>query len=234
MPRTTDARERLVQATIDLVWQTSYGAVGVDAICERANVRKGSFYHFFASKDELVVAALEAHWQTRRPVFDAMFSASIPPLERLARYFAHVATRQAEVQKTYGRILGCFHNSVGSECIQRTPMIAAKVQEVISMYRRYLETALRDARAEGSLPEGDSAVDAKTLFAFVNGALGQARIHDDLSILKRLPETGFAFLGVAGPHLPPSAPPSKPIAPAAATPAAPTRRKSPDRPRTRA
>src|SRR4051794_32678672 len=38
--RPSDARERLIQATIDLVWPTSYGAVGVDAMCEHADVKK--------------------------------------------------------------------------------------------------------------------------------------------------------------------------------------------------
>ena len=56
MGRVSDAKQRLLQATIDLIWQNSYGAVTVDNICERAGVKKGSFYYFFPSKTDLVVA----------------------------------------------------------------------------------------------------------------------------------------------------------------------------------
>lgn len=194
-----DARERLIRAAIDLIWTSSYGAVSVDAICERAQVRKGSFYHFFASKDDLVVAALEAHWQTRRPVLDELFSASRPPLQRLVRYFAYVGERQSEIQGLYGRVLGCFHHSVGSECVQRPTAVAAKAQEISLALRRYLETALRDAQAEGSLAPGDPVAAAKTLFAFVEGTLAQARVHDDLELLRQLPRTAWLALGLAGP-----------------------------------
>lgn len=197
MGRTSDARERLVQAAIDLIWQTSYGAVGVDAICEEAGVKKGSFYHFFASKEELVVAALDAHWAARREVFDRIFSPSTDPLVRFRAYFAHVYERQRTIKRQYGRILGCFHNSVGTECIQQSPAIAAKVQEVLSMYRRYFETTLRDAQALGLVRRGDPESDAKTLLAFVEGALTQARIHDDPETLKHIAGTGFAILGIA-------------------------------------
>lgn len=194
-----DARERLIRATIDLSWTSSYGAVSVDAICERAQVRKGSFYHFFASKDDLVVAALDAHWETRRPVLDELFSASRPPLQRLARYFAHIPERQAEIRGQYGRVLGCFHNAIGSECVQRPPAVAAKAQEISLALRRYLETALRDAQAAGALPPGDPVAAAKSLSAFVQGALAQARVHDDLELLRQLPQTGWLALGLAGP-----------------------------------
>jgi TetR/AcrR family transcriptional repressor of nem operon len=194
--RTSDARERLITATIDLVWRSSYGAVGVDAICEEAGVKKGSVYHYFASKDELIVAALDAHFESRRPILDAIFSPSKPPLQRLRDYLGHSYERQAEVRKKYGRVLGCFHNSVGTECIQERPDVAAKVQEVIASYRRYLETTLRDAQAEGSIRAGDPATDARVLFAFVQGVLLQARIYDDLEPLRELPTTGLALLGV--------------------------------------
>ncbi|MDP9291545.1 MAG: TetR/AcrR family transcriptional regulator, partial [Verrucomicrobiota bacterium] len=62
MPRKSDARARLLDAALSLVWENSYGATSVDAICERAGVRKGSFYYFFRSKSELAVAALDADW----------------------------------------------------------------------------------------------------------------------------------------------------------------------------
>ncbi len=190
----SDARDRLIQATIDLIWTSSYGAVSVDAICERAQVRKGSFYHFFASKDELVVAALDTHWGLRRPQLDDIFSASRPPLERLTRYFAYVVERQSGVKAQYGRVLGCFHNSIGSECVQRPTEIAAKAQEIILSLRRYLETALRDAQAAGLIPAGDPAEDAKVLFAYVQGVLAQARVHDDLEMLRRIPQTAFTLV----------------------------------------
>jgi TetR/AcrR family transcriptional repressor of nem operon len=204
--RTSDARERLIEAATSLIWQSSCAAVGVDAICEEAGVKKGSFYHFFASKDDLVVAALDTHWEKRRLILDGLFSPSLPPLERLRRYLSHSFVRQTAIRKQYGRVLGCFHNSVGTECIQTAPAIAAKVQEVISMHRRYLETTLRDAQAARVLRRGDPAADAQTLYAYVAGTIAQARIHDDPEILKTLPATGFALLGIVDTQPPPNAP----------------------------
>ncbi|HEX6836727.1 MAG TPA: helix-turn-helix domain-containing protein, partial [Polyangia bacterium] len=83
MGRVSTARARLVQAAIDLIWTDSYGAVSVDAICEQARVKKGSFYHFFKSKDELVIAALDTHWENRKPQLELLFARARPPLERL-------------------------------------------------------------------------------------------------------------------------------------------------------
>src|SRR3954453_19430748 len=114
MGRVSDAKQRMLDATIDLIWQHSYGAVRVDDICEKANVKKGSFYYFFPSKTDLVVAALEAHWQKIKPYLDQAFDPSLPPLERLHRYFELLHERQLDMQKKSGRILGCPFCSVGS------------------------------------------------------------------------------------------------------------------------
>src|SRR5262245_26691029 len=44
MPRVSDMKERLMDAAMGLMWQNGYGAASVDAICERAGAKKGSFY----------------------------------------------------------------------------------------------------------------------------------------------------------------------------------------------
>src|SRR4051812_35620006 len=120
MGRVSDARERLIQATIDLIWTESYGAASVDAICDRAGVKKGSFYHFFKSKDDLVIAALEEHWQGRQPALEELFSRSRAPLDRLRAYFDSVVERQETLAKTYGRPPGCLYCKLGIEVSQGT------------------------------------------------------------------------------------------------------------------
>jgi TetR/AcrR family transcriptional repressor of nem operon len=201
MGRVSDARERLLTAAIDLVWRDSYGLVSVDAICARARVRKGSFYYFFESKEALVVAALDRYWESRRPVLDAVFSASVPPLRRIEGYFGYIHQRQVELRASAGRVLGCFPSSVGSSCGggSCSPLIAAKVQEILSLHRRYLESALRDAHAAGALAAPQPAALARTVFAYVEGVLEQARIHDDLSLVAGLARAGWALLGAAPP-----------------------------------
>ncbi|MDT5019250.1 MAG: TetR/AcrR family transcriptional regulator, transcriptional repressor for nem operon, partial [Mycobacterium sp.] len=63
MPRISDARERIVSTAARLFLERSYQAVGVDELCKAADVRKGSFYHYFPSKSELAKAVIDLHAQ---------------------------------------------------------------------------------------------------------------------------------------------------------------------------
>ncbi len=75
MPRTSTAKERLTETALKMIWGNSYGATSVDAICDKAGVKKGSFYYFFKSKSELAAAALDADWRKgHRARLDSIFS----------------------------------------------------------------------------------------------------------------------------------------------------------------
>jgi TetR/AcrR family transcriptional repressor of nem operon len=196
MGRVSDARERLIVATIELIWVESYGAVSVDAICERAGVKKGSFYHFFKTKDELIITALEEHWRSRKPILDQLFAPSVPPLERLRNYFTYVYTRQLELKARSGRFLGCFYSAVGMGCGRDSDPIARKVQEILGNYEKYYARALKDAVKSG-LRIDDIGSKSKALFAFMEGVLTQARINDDVELIRNLSTSAFRFLGVS-------------------------------------
>jgi len=94
MGRTSNAKERLLQVAFDLIWEQSYGAVSVDDICVRAKVKKGSFYYFFKTKTDLVVAAYEEHWRIKLPDYERIFSKENPPLKRLAIWCDYVRSVQ--------------------------------------------------------------------------------------------------------------------------------------------
>src|SRR5262245_25812846 len=115
MGRTSDAKEKLLAAAIDLIWTSSYGSVSVDDICEKAGVRKGSFYHFFPSKADLALEAYECHWREHQPMFDAIFSPQLPPLERLARWSRCIYEGQKALWQRFGHVCGCPYANIACE-----------------------------------------------------------------------------------------------------------------------
>lgn len=81
------ARDRLVDAAIKLVRQKGYAATRVEDICAEAGLTKGGFFHHFASKDELAIAAA-TKWQTiGNSLFeDESIKSAADPLQRLLAY----------------------------------------------------------------------------------------------------------------------------------------------------
>src|SRR5438477_5047973 len=149
MPRVSDMKQRLTDAALDLMWENSYGTTSVDAICERAGAKKGSFYYFFKSKSELTVAALEAEWNKNKANMDGLFSPTIPPLERFDRYFDYVHDRLAELQKECGSILGCPLLSIGTEVSTQDEGVRATVARIWDHDIIYCDCYTRRAHAEG-------------------------------------------------------------------------------------
>ncbi len=205
MGRTSDARERLMKATLHLVWEESYGAVTIDDICQRAGVKKGSFYYFFDSKADLAVASLTRLWEESwKPHFDTVFSPSIDPLERITHYLETVYERQVEFRERTGKVLGCPVCSVGSEISTQDEKVGAKVREICGQKRRYFETAIRDAIAQGSIEPCDAAEKTASLIALIEGIICQGRIMNDPGIIKNLPAMVLDLLRVKATESPAS------------------------------
>jgi TetR/AcrR family transcriptional regulator, transcriptional repressor for nem operon len=197
MGRTSNAKERLTQAISQLIWGGSYGSTTIDDICERAGVKKGSFYYFFESKADLAVAAIECDWQERRREFDAIFSSVIPPLERFQRLADYMYRSQKQVRDIFGRVLGCPLFALGAEVSTREKRLQKKIEEMLSYKRMYLESAIRDADAAGLIHCPDPAQKARVLYTFYQGLLTEARIRNDLEVLRDAGRGALQILGVA-------------------------------------
>ena len=200
MPRVSDMKERLTDAAMDLIWHNSYGATSVDAICERAGAKKGSFYYFFKSKSELAAAALEADWNKKRAEMDSIFSPTVSPLERFERYFDFVHDRLAEPQKKCGSILGCPLLSVGSEVSTQDQVVRNTVDRILDRKISYFVSAIRDAHAQGLINAPDPEAKARALFACYQGTLTQARIQNDVELLRDFKYVAMDVLGAKHAH----------------------------------
>ncbi|HEY5792583.1 MAG TPA: TetR/AcrR family transcriptional regulator [Chthoniobacterales bacterium] len=190
----SETKLKLLRTAIELIAESSYGSVSVDDICQRAGVKKGSFYHFFPSKSDLTVAAMEADWQAGQIRLDRIFSSQTPPLERLEAYFESSREIQALKQAQCGKICGCPMITLGAELSTQDEKIRLKTVEIVNRYLKYFESAVRDAAEEGTIETGNARLLAEELFAYFQGSMLQAKIHNDLKPLLALKKGLSRFL----------------------------------------
>jgi TetR/AcrR family transcriptional repressor of nem operon len=172
--------------------------VSVDEICSKAGVLKGSFYHFFPSKSALAVAAFEENWVQKQADHDRVFSCQHSPQERFSQYVTYLYDRQVSKKALFGRVCGCPYVSLGSELSTRDEELRHVSERNAERTRKYFESALHDAVAEGSVafatPE-QITEKAKEIYAFVIGSLLHAKIQNSLEGLLHARSTLFRIIG---------------------------------------
>jgi TetR/AcrR family transcriptional repressor of nem operon len=196
MGRVSDAKERLMEAVLELIWKGSYGSTTIDQICERAGVKKGSFYYFFESKADLAVVALDEAFKAKRAEMDPLFSPTIPPLERIRNFCEFTYRKQVEARSKYGYVLGCPLFTLGAEVSTQEQELRAKVEEILEQHGKYLESAIRDAQAQGLIRNPDVAAAGRMVGAYFEGLCTQARIQNDVEVLREMTAGVFAIIGV--------------------------------------
>lgn len=196
MGRVSDNRNKLMDAVLELIWTCSYGSTTIDQICDKAGVRKGSFYYYFDSKSDVALAAIDVQWQTVRAECDSIFSPTVEPLDRLKNYFDFGYRFQREKKEKYGCVLGCPLFALGAEVCTQEHGLQKKIQEILGYKLKYLETAIRDAHAAGLIDAPDPATKARVIHAYYEGLLTQARIQNDVEVLHEASAGAFAILGL--------------------------------------
>ena len=199
MGRTSDAKEKLLAVAFDLIHENSYGTVSVEQICRRAGVNKGSFYYFFKTKTDLVVAAYEEHWRLKLPDYERIFSKQIPPLRRLALWCQYTVGVQKRRRAIYGHACGCPYTSLGGELATRDQKVRRTAQDLIERHVQYLADAIEDAQRAGQAQAGDARAKAALVHSLVIGLSLRAKIYDDLKVLRHTEPAIFALIGAAQP-----------------------------------
>jgi TetR/AcrR family transcriptional regulator, transcriptional repressor for nem operon len=183
MPRTSDARERIVRAGAKLFLERSYHGVGIDEICAAADVRKGSFYYHFASKADLGKAVIDHH---AAAFLGTLGEVSGTPVERLHAVADAIGATQTALEGHFGRVVGCPFGNLAAELATTDEELRVHVAAVFDAMERGIAGAARDAADAGLLRPGvDPAWLARTLVAQYQGAVLLAKVSaggvDDLA-----------------------------------------------------
>jgi TetR/AcrR family transcriptional repressor of nem operon len=191
-----DTRQRLVDAAALLVHARGYNDVGVKEVCEAANANKGSFYHFFDSKEALMAAVLAQHRDRLRTFRDAL-PANAPGVEQLSMmYDAAIFGVVTQFEQT-GHVQGCPIGSVGVEVATQSEAIRHEVAEALDEMTSTIEELATQAVAEGDLDRStDPKALSQRLLAYLQGATLLAKSKNDPSVMQELKNGYLQLLGL--------------------------------------
>ncbi len=191
-----------MRAASSWIFAHSYAAASVDELCAQAGVGKSSFYHFFVSKHDLALAALDHYWAwyQRRHLAPA-FAHDVAPEERIGRLFELAYDAQRAVHDAAGHLSGCMVGNLALEMGAQDEAIRAKVDGILTAWAGYFERALREATDAGALPQVDVPTAARALLAYLEGVMLLAKAHNDPELIKRL-SAGVGPLSLLGSDAP--------------------------------
>ena len=195
MARTSDAKDRIIRSASELMHERGFEHVGVQEICLAADVRKGSFYHFFASKDDLIIDVLDHHWKNARSQYWRLaLGGDLLPLDRLRRFFHMAYYYFKQASESQGALWGCPFGNTGLELSARNQRVVGKISEIFDDAVNHLQTTLQEAVRNGELPHINPRETALATWAYYEGALVLAKARQDPELIRDLGDTYIQML----------------------------------------
>jgi len=139
-----EKKQKLVGAAVRLMLRHGYAATSVDEVCAEAGVTKGSFFHYFASKEEICVAAMKVWTDSWIEILaNAKFDEIPDPYDRVEKLLN-------VMEGTYLNQPGdpgCLVGTVAQECSLPNVRLQATCKEHLETWQINTAKLLRDAKA---------------------------------------------------------------------------------------
>lgn len=174
-----DVRRHILQTAQPIISGKGYSAVGLNEILQASGVPKGSFYHYFHSKDAFGQALLEHYFQRYLAELEALLQPSpLPAGQRLMQYWMRWLALEASCDPT-GK---CLAVKLAAEVSDLSEAMRNVLQHGTGQIVASLADCIREGQEDGSLPPlrlGDPEMTATTLYQLWLGASLRAKITRD-------------------------------------------------------
>jgi TetR/AcrR family transcriptional repressor of nem operon len=191
-------REKLIDSAIQLLGTRSYNSVGVQELCEHAEVKKGSFYHFFPSKRDLTIVALDTIWENfKAHMFLPVLESELEPVEKIKTMMDHGYKHLVSSKSGSGCVSGCNIGNLAVELSTQDEEIRQKIESIFDEWTGYIEILIQDAISRGQISSKINVrATAQALLAFVEGTLLLCKTYNDPEVMKNLSDNAFNILRV--------------------------------------
>lgn len=199
MGRTSDARQKILDAAQRLIEQKGYSSLGVAEICTAAGVPKGSFYYFFESKEALAHAVIDEQWAAQRREWEEILISGDDPLVRLRRLFESTVHVQQTGQANCGTVAGCMFGNLTLELSNQTESIRLRLQEIFDQQVQMVRKVVGEAQERGEAKVADSEEAARALVAQLEGQVMFAKLYNNTGRLGAMFANWLALIGASVP-----------------------------------
>ena len=172
-----------------MIHAEGYSSTGIQSIVECADVPKGSFYNYFASKEAFGAEVIAAYSDRgERKLRDFLCNAELPPLARLEAYFED----RIEALRSSNYARGCLLGNFSAEAADHSELIRESLAKHFRAWSGAIEEGIGEAQVYGALGNQCSAA---TLAGFIfnswQGALLRARVEQSDAPLVEFKEVVF-------------------------------------------
>lgn len=169
------SRDALIRVGVVLLSEKGYSATGLEEVLRSAGVPKGSFYHYFKSKDVFGAELIDAYATYFARKLDRWFlDESTAPLQRIRNFVADARAGMAR----YEFRRGCVVGNLGQEMSALPELFRERLHGALLDWQARTERCLRDAQAAGEIAvDADCAALAAFFWIGWEGAVLRAKLE---------------------------------------------------------
>lgn len=191
MSATTPARQRMIEAALELFHRHGVNGTSVDAVLAASGTGKSQFSHYFKNKEGLIHASL----QFLQEVIQAGKSASrynVQSWEELDGWFE----RFIEFQRGEGWAKSCPLGTIGNDVTDEQPLLRQDVRLFVQWCRSTLARFFAERRAAGELPAScDPDGLADLFFAVMQGGMLTTKMTRSPDAFRSAGAQALAYVG---------------------------------------
>jgi len=166
------SREKLLDVAFDAIYLNGYSATSVDKILKKANMNKGSMYHFFKSKKELTLAVIEERLKEH---MESRYSKLLDCKENICDELMNAI----KDRKTYNFSCGCKLNNMMQELSPIDNDFKLALEKIYLTFENIFEKVLDKAVEIGEIKHNDTKALSMYIVASIEGCLGTAKKSQD-------------------------------------------------------
>ena len=194
----SESRDRLVQAATELFLGGSFHNVGIAEICDAAKINKGTFYHFFPSKIDLLLEVIEGYVNGIAARYDEIASSDETPARKIRNVFMVPQSQNEAWKAVHGVASGCFLGNIILELAATEPVVRDKSKWAIGMWSKALEPIVAEFLTSEKIRNLDAPAAADVIIGIVQGAHVLAKVKNDPSVFGIYASLSVEMLRAAG------------------------------------